>query len=112
MQPGRSCVPEFPDLELNKPGRKFVKVIITETQKANGSKRRFSWLNHVGSIYVNPNSAVDVSSPPLIELATRIMGEPEERKPGQLDSYKSWRDVEPYQLADLLYHADKLLSRW
>ena len=87
-------------------------MIIAETQKVNDSKRRFYWFNHVGSIYVNRNSAIDVSSPPLIELATRIMGKPDARKPGQLASYESWRNVDPYKLADLLYHADRLLSRW
>jgi hypothetical protein len=45
------------------------------------------------------------------KLATRILGRPDERSRAALESYTSWIRANPYQLADLLYQADQLLSK-
>ncbi len=89
--------------------------IITLTQKAMAERRRFTWPNFSGSIYVVNEGRgwgfVAVSGRLLIDLAKQIFGPPDEKARNSLDhTYATWADLNPYQLADLLYQADKMLS--
>ena len=89
--------------------------ILALTQKKLKDRRRFTWEGYNGSIYVLNEGGgwgwIGISGEELIKLATRILGRPDERSRAALESYTSWIRANPYQLADLLYEADQLLSK-
>lgn len=89
--------------------------ILVATQRVRSERRRFTWENFNGSIYViNEGDGwgyISVSGDKLITLARNILGEPDTHSRNALDeTYKTWSDANPYQLADLLYQADMLVS--
>jgi len=90
--------------------------IIALTQKVNNDRRRFTWNNYNGSIYVvNEGSGwgwISVSGKELIDLATVILGDPDPEPRNSLHgTYETWSTANPYQLADLLYKADQMLGK-
>lgn len=90
--------------------------ILALTQKAMNERRRFTWQGYNGSIYVVNEGGgwgwIGISGKELIKLATKIIGQPDEKSRNALDgTYTTWSDANPYQLADLLYKADQALSK-
>lgn len=85
------------------------------TQNKCKERRRFTWTNYNGSIYVLNEGGnwgyIAASGKELIDLAKQILGSPDPEARNALDgTYETWSSANPYQLADLLYKADKLFS--
>lgn len=90
--------------------------IIALTQKVMNERRRFTWSNYNGSIYVTNEGGhwgwIAVSGKKLIDLGKTVLGEPDPEPRNALDgTYVTWSSANPYQLADLLYKADQLLCK-
>ncbi len=82
------------------------------TQTVKSERRRFVWPRLRGSVFVlNEGKGwglIAVSGQSLYDLAIQVLGKPDEKNRTSLVSYSTWSNATPYQLADLLYKADKL----
>ena len=86
------------------------------SQNKYNERRRFTWSNYNGSIYVlNEGSGwgyISVSGAELISLCKSLLGEPDAESRNALDhTYKTWSNLNPYDLANVLFHADHLVSK-
>lgn len=90
--------------------------ILALTQKVKNERRRFTWSNYNGSIFVSNEGGgwgyVAASGKELIELSNKILGDPDSEPRNSLDgTYETWSTPSPYQLANLLYKADQLFGK-